>query len=89
MQSFNLKKGLDLPVAGAPEQKIHPGAQIRSVAVIGPDYVALKPRMMVQEGDDVVRGQPLFCHKDAPEAMMVTPMTGRVAVINRGDRRVL
>ncbi len=89
MQSFNLKKGLDLPVAGAPEQTIHPGAKIRSVGVLGPDYVGLKPRMMVQEGDEVVRGQPLFCHKDAPEAMIVAPMTGRVAVINRGARRVL
>lgn len=89
MQSFNLKKGLDLPVTGVPEQKIYPGPEIRSVAVLGPDYIGLKPRMLVQEGDEVVRGQPLFCHKDAPEAMMVAPMTGRVAAINRGARRVL
>ena len=89
MQSFNLKRGLDLPVSGEPEQTIHPRPEIRSVAVLGPDYVGLKPQMLVQEGDDVVRGQPLFCHKDAPEAMMVAPMTGRVAAINRGARRVL
>ncbi len=89
MQSFKLKKGLDLPVAGAPEQKIHQGPDIRSVAVLGPDYIGLKPRMLVQEGEEVVRGQPLFCHKDAPEALMVAPMTGRVAAINRGARRVL
>ena len=88
-RSFNLKKGLDLPVAGAPEQKIYPSPDIRSVAVLGPDYLGLKPRMLVQEGDQVVRGQPLFCHKDAPSAMMVAPMTGRVAAINRGARRAL
>jgi len=89
MRSFNLRKGLDLPVAGAPEQKIYPGPKIGSVAVLGPDYIGLKPQMLVQEGDEVVRGQPLFCHKDAPEAMMVAPMTGRVSAINRGARRVL
>ncbi|MCV2889093.1 Na(+)-translocating NADH-quinone reductase subunit A [Ruegeria aquimaris] len=89
MQNFRLKKGLDLPVAGAPEQTIHPGPTVGTVAVLGPDYIGLKPRMLVQEGDEVRRGTPLFCHKDAPEAMIVAPMTGRVAAINRGERRVL
>lgn len=45
--------------------------------------------MLVQEGDSVVRGAPLFCHKDAPDAMMVAPVSGRVVAINRGARRVL
>lgn len=89
MQNFRLKKGLDLPVKGAPVQTIHPGPTIGSVAVLGADYLGLKPRMLVQEGDEVRRGTPLFCHKDAPEAMMVAPVTGRVATINRGARRVL
>ena len=89
MHSFNLKRGLDLPVAGAPEQKIHPGPRVHSVAVLGADYIGLKPQMLVQEGDQVVRGDPLFCHKDAPEAKIVAPMSGRVGAINRGARRVL
>lgn len=89
MKTFNLRKGLDLPVTGAPEQTIQPGPAITSVAVLGPDYLGLKPRMLVQEGDAVQRGTPLFCHKDAEAAMMVAPMTGKVVAINRGARRVL
>ncbi|KIC14921.1 Na(+)-translocating NADH-quinone reductase subunit A [Leisingera sp. ANG-Vp] len=89
MKTFNLRKGLDLPVTGAPEQTIHPGPAITSVAVLGPDYLGLKPRMLVQEGEEVKRGTPLFCHKDAEAAMMVAPMTGKVVAINRGARRVL
>lgn len=89
MQNFTLKKGLDLPVTGAPEQTITPGPVVDRVAVLGPDYLGLKPKMLVQEGDEVRRGTPLFCHKDAPDAMMVAPMTGKVAAINRGARRVL
>lgn len=89
MKTFNLRKGLDLPVTGAPEQTIQPGPAITSVAVLGPDYLGLKPRMLVQEGDEVRRGTPLFCHKDAEDAMMVAPMTGKVVAINRGARRVL
>lgn len=47
MKTFNLRKGLDLPVTGAPEQTIHPGPAITSVAVLGPDYLGLKPRMVL------------------------------------------
>ncbi|PID36013.1 MAG: NADH:ubiquinone reductase (Na(+)-transporting) subunit A [Rhodobacterales bacterium] len=89
MQHFKLKKGLDIPVSGAPAQTIENGPAIKRVAVLGRDYVALKPRMAVQEGDEVQRGTPLFCHKDAPEAQMVSPVTGKVVAINRGARRVL
>ncbi|EEE35864.1 NADH:ubiquinone oxidoreductase, A subunit [Rhodobacteraceae bacterium KLH11] len=89
MQTFKLKKGLDLPVDGAPEQKIQPGPEFSSVGVLGGDYIGLKPRMLVQEGDDVQRGTPLFCHKDAADAMMVAPLSGKVVAINRGARRVL
>ncbi|MEM7319241.1 MAG: Na(+)-translocating NADH-quinone reductase subunit A [Pseudomonadota bacterium] len=89
MQSFELKKGLDLPVDGAPEKVIHDGPEVRSVAVLGSDYLGLKPRMLVQEGDEVRRGTALFCHKDVADAMMASPVTGKVVAINRGARRVL
>ncbi len=89
MQTFKLKKGLDLPVEGAPDQTIHPGPEYSTVGVLGGDYIGLKPKMLVQEGDSVERGTPLFCHKDAPDAMMVAPVSGKVIAINRGARRVL
>ncbi|MCT8159137.1 Na(+)-translocating NADH-quinone reductase subunit A [Pseudoruegeria sp. SHC-113] len=89
MSEFVLKRGLDLPITGAPDQKISEGAAPASVALIGADYVGLKPKMLIAEGDEVVRGTPLFCHKDDPEVMYVAPAKGRVRAINRGARRVL
>ncbi len=89
MAAFVLKKGLDLPVQGAPDQAVDPARPPASVAVIGSDFVGLKPRMLVEEGDSVLRGAPLFCHKDAPDVMFTAPATGRVRAINRGARRVL
>jgi Na+-transporting NADH:ubiquinone oxidoreductase subunit A len=80
---------MDLPVEGAPDQTIQPGPEYSHVGVLGGDYTGLKPKMLVQEGDAVQRGTPLFCHKDVPDAMMVAPVTGKVAAINRGARRVL
>ncbi len=89
MSEFRLKIGLDLPINGIPQQTIHEGATPKSVAVVGSDYNGLKPRMLVAEGDEVVRGTPLFSHKEAPNIMFVSPCKGRVRGVMRGARRVL
>jgi len=87
--SFRLKKGLDLPVAGKPQQQIFEGPHISTIGVLGGDYIGLKPRLAVQEGDVVGAGAPLFAHKDTPDTFVTAPVSGRVAAINRGHRRAL
>ncbi|SFB76406.1 Na(+)-translocating NADH-quinone reductase subunit A [Tropicimonas isoalkanivorans] len=89
MPEFSFKKGLDLPMSGAPVQEIDEGPRIGSVGVIGADTLGLKPGMLVAEGDTVRRGQPLYAHKDTPDVLFTAPATGRVRAINRGARRVL
>ena len=89
MSIFNLKKGLNIPISGIPDQVIHDSKVPNSVAVLGPDFKGLKPKMLVSAGDKVIRGTPLFCHKDAPEISYVSPCKGEVKVINRGEKRVL
>ncbi len=86
---FTIKKGLDLPITGGPEQKITDGNSIKSVALLGGDYVGLKPKMMVAEGDTVKLGQVLFSDKKNPGVNYTSPGAGVVTAINRGDKRVL
>lgn len=57
---IKIKKGLDLPIAGAPLQVIEDGPAIRHVALLGEEYVGMRPSMLVQEGDRVKKGQVLF-----------------------------
>lgn len=89
MPDLSFKKGLDLPIAGAPAQTVQDTEFPASVALIGTDFVGMKPKMLIAEGEDVRRGQPLFCHKDSPDVMYTAPATGKVRAINRGARRVL
>ncbi|MFS4436630.1 Na(+)-translocating NADH-quinone reductase subunit A [Paracoccaceae bacterium GXU_MW_L88] len=89
MQQFTLKKGLDVPVTGAPQGGIEDGATVKTVAVLGQDYIGLKPRLSVQEGDEIAAGAPIFAHKDTPEVFVTAPVSGRIKAINRGARRVL
>ncbi|MFZ1833460.1 MAG: NADH:ubiquinone reductase (Na(+)-transporting) subunit A, partial [Pseudomonadales bacterium] len=86
---ISIRRGLDLPISGAPEQVIHTGPKIRTVAVLGPDYPGLKPGMLVRVGDRVARGQALFIDKRAEGVQFTAPAAGTVAAINRGDKRLL
>ena len=86
---IKIKKGLDIPMAGSPEQRIDAGADVTSVALLGPDTHDLKPRMLVREGDRVKLGQPLFEDKDNPGVIFTSPGSGTISAVNRGHRRVL
>lgn len=86
---IQIRRGLDLPISGAPEQTIYDGPVVKEVAVLGPDFVGMKPTMAVKEGDRVKLGQVLFTDKKNPGVGFTSPGAGVVKAINRGERRVL
>ena len=45
VKRIKISKGLDIPIAGAPEPTVEPGHPVRSVALLGSDYLGLKPKM--------------------------------------------
>jgi len=85
---IKLKKGLDLPIAGGPEQSIADGNAVSRVALVGYDYVGMKPTMLVQVGDKVKKGQPLFTDKKNEGVIYTAPASGTVKEVNRGKKRV-
>src|SRR5512136_2132070 len=86
---FIIKKGLDLPITGGPKQIIEDGNRVKSVAILGMDYVGMKPTMLVNEGDTVKLGQIIFTDKKNPGVNFTAPGAGKVKAINRGDKRAL
>lgn len=84
---IKISKGLDLPITGAPVQKIFSGPAIKTVAVTGQDYVGMKPTLLVQVGDKVKKGQALFEDKKTPGVIFTAPAQGTVKEINRGEKR--
>ncbi|MGH1487492.1 MAG: Na(+)-translocating NADH-quinone reductase subunit A [Cellvibrionaceae bacterium] len=86
---IKVRRGLDLPITGSPEQVISEASQARSVALVGSDYHGMKPTMAVKEGDKVKLGQLLFTDKKTEGVRYTSPASGTVAAINRGARRVL
>ena len=88
---IRIRKGLDLPIAGAPEQRIHDANAVSRVALVGTDYHSVKrlPTLEVKEGDRVRAGQPLFRGKTYTEVVFTAPASGVVEAIHRGPRRVV
>lgn len=86
---IKIDKGLDLPITGSPEQRISDGPAVKTVAVLGPDYVGMKPSMSVKVGDQVKLGQQLFTDKKTEGVKYTAPGCGKVVAINRGERRAL
>ena len=84
---IKISKGLDLPITGAPVQKIFSGPMIKTVAVTGQDYVGMKPTLLVNVGDKVKKGQALFEDKKTPGVIFTAPAAGTVKEINRGEKR--
>lgn len=86
---IDVKKGLDLPITGAPEQRIEDARAVRHVALLGTDYVGMRPTMEVREGDHVKLGQLLFTDKKTDGVRFTAPAAGEVVAINRGEKRRL
>ena len=85
---YRIKKGLDLPIAGAPEQVIHEAAPAGSIALLGADYIGLKPGLLVKVGDRVKKGQTLFADKHS-RIQYTSPVCGMIDSITRGAKRIL
>ncbi|MDG1932327.1 MAG: Na(+)-translocating NADH-quinone reductase subunit A [Luminiphilus sp.] len=84
---IKIKRGLDIPLAGAPSAEIESAPATRAVALLGGDYHGMKPTMAVQVGDVVKRGDLLFTDKKCEGVRYTAPAGGRVASINRGAQR--
>ena len=86
---IKIKKGLNIPINGVHTEELNDSKKSRSVALLGGDYVGMKPTMVVEEGDEVKLGQALFEDKKNPGVIFTSPAGGKVESINRGERRAL
>lgn len=87
---ITIDKGINLPISGAlTDSTIHQVNPTCDFAVLGDDYLGLKPTMKVAEGDSVKEGQALFEDKKNPGVVITSPVSGKIKQIIRGERRKL
>ena len=86
---ITIKKGLDIPIKGAPQQTIEDGKAVKTVATLGEEYVGMRPTMHVKVDDRVKKGQLIFEDKKNSGVKYTAPAAGVVKDIKRGEKRVL
>ncbi len=86
---IKLRKGLDINLKGKAADKVAAAIGAQEYALVPDDFPGLKPKVVVKEGDAVKAGDALFVDKQHPEVNFVSPVSGTVSLVERGDRRKL
>ncbi len=84
---IKLKKGLDIQIKGEPANNLENIVKPETFAIKPADFHGLVPKLVVKVGDKVKAGTPLFFDKYQTEVQYVSPVSGEVSAINRGERR--
>ena len=88
MATVRLKKGFDIQLPGAIiNGSIADADAPKSVAVVPDDFHGIIPRMEKKEGDYVAAGEPLYHDKNYEAIKVVSPVSGTVKAVCRGERR--
>lgn len=84
---IKLRKGLDVNLKGKASLEKFSVQPSDKYALVPDDFCGMKPKVVVKEGDKVKAGEVLFVDKNHPTVKFVSPVSGKVALIERGDRR--
>lgn len=84
---IKLRKGLDINLKGKAANKLSDAGACDIYGLVPDDFTGLKPKVVVKEGDVVKAGDALFVNKLYPEVRFVSPVSGTVAGVVRGERR--
>lgn len=89
MVHITVKNGLDIPIDGAPQGRVKNLPVGEEQAVMFADYRVERFKVLVKEGDQVLKGQAIASDKSYPERMFVSPTSGTVKQVRRGAKRSL
>lgn len=84
---IKLRKGLDVNLKGKAAKEEFQVKKPAVYALMPDDFTGMKPKVVVKENDVVKVGDSLFVDKNHPEIKFVSPVSGRVTMVERGDRR--
>lgn len=86
---IRIKKGFDIKLQGQAEINLTEIPKAKHYALKPTDFIGIKPKISVQEGESVKAGSELFADKDNPQIRFCSPISGKIAHIDRGERRTL
>ena len=89
MDIYKIKKGLRLRLTGEAHRSTREVAPSTEYAVRPADFGGITPKVLVKVGDAVLVGTPLFVDKATEQVKVVSPVSGTITAVERGERRKL
>lgn len=89
MNIYKIKKGLNIRLSGAAAESVRNATPANEYALRPADFLGITPKMLVKEGESVLVGTPLFVDKATERVKCVSPVSGIITNIERGERRKL
>ncbi|MEM7571319.1 MAG: Na(+)-translocating NADH-quinone reductase subunit A [Bacteroidota bacterium] len=88
---YELKRGFDLPFEGAADAGQQKTATVSRFAVQPPNFIGLQPipKMLVEVGDSVKAGDPIFFDKKMDQIKFAAPVSGEIIEVKRGAKRAI
>jgi len=88
-RTVSLKQGHDILLEGQAEPQLDEHLEVTTFAVQPTNFVGISPipKLMVEVGDEVKAGDPVFFDKKVPEVKYCSPVSGEVIAVNRGEKR--
>ncbi|MDO4755249.1 MAG: Na(+)-translocating NADH-quinone reductase subunit A [Parabacteroides sp.] len=84
---IKIKKGLDINLKGKASEVLLNGKKSDSYAIVPDYYSGIVPKVIAKVGDKVKAGSVLMVDKNRPEIKFVSPVSGEVTAVNRGEKR--
>ena len=86
---IKIKKGLDIHLKGKPQAIKKQTVVSQDYTLFPDDFQGFVPKIAVKQGDKVQVGTPVLFDKNRPEIKVVSPVSGEVLAVNRGEKRKL
>jgi len=84
---IKLHKGLNIHLKGKAQEERLKLKSKGKFALQPDDFEGVVPKVVVKEGDVVKAGEALFVNKQFPQMKFVSPVSGKVTAVERGERR--
>ncbi|MEG2150780.1 MAG: Na(+)-translocating NADH-quinone reductase subunit A [Bacteroidaceae bacterium] len=84
---IKIRKGLDINLKGKAAKELFGVKEPGIYALVPDDFHGVTPKVVVKEQEYVMAGGALFIDKNHPEVKFVSPVSGVVTSIERGERR--
>ena len=84
---IRIKKGLDIKLVGEASLTKNDAIKSNFYSIKPEDFHGLTPKLLVKAGAKVKAGEPIFYDKSNDSIQFVSPVSGEVAEIIRGEKR--